>query len=249
MGSLVWVGFIAFFFVALAVGVRLIALWTRTRELPELLIGIGVLGIGPVGFGAVVAAGSLWETRPALAEALSVVGVLAVMSGVFAKCVFNWRVYHPRSGLVKGIVALVGLTLAALFGYRLVAAGFGPRNPSNPEQLAQSGVQAACLLWGAAEAFRYWVMMRRRTRVGLADPVVANRFLCWGIGAGAAGLGTAIGTVASVITGAASMEMPWVVASSSAHGFVAAVAIFFAFLPPGWYVETLRAGTGAAPAA
>ena len=56
MGGLVWVGFIAFFVVALVVGVRVLMLARRTRELPELLMGIGVLGIGPVGFGLQVAA-------------------------------------------------------------------------------------------------------------------------------------------------------------------------------------------------
>ena len=39
--------------------------------------------------------------------------------------------------------------------------------------------------------------------------------------------------------------MPWVVASSSFHGFVAAVAIFLAFVPPEAYRRMLerRAGT------
>jgi hypothetical protein len=49
--SFVWVGFAAFFVASLTAGVRLVMLWRRTRELPELLIGIGVLGIGPVGYG------------------------------------------------------------------------------------------------------------------------------------------------------------------------------------------------------
>ena len=40
---LIHVGFLAFFVVALVVGVRLVHLWWRTRQLPELLIGLGVL--------------------------------------------------------------------------------------------------------------------------------------------------------------------------------------------------------------
>ena len=244
MGSLVWVGFIAFFIVALATGVRLIALWFRTRELPELLIGIGVLGIGPVGFGALVAAASVSASQPGLGEVLSFFGVVAVIAGVFAKCLFNWQVYHPQSGFVKAIVGVVALTLAGVFLYRLLVVGFALRSPGSPEQLLQSGIQTACLLWGAIESLRYWVLMRRRARIGLADSVVTNRFLCWGIGAGAAGMGTGVGTVASVVAGLPTMEMSWVIVSSSAHGFVAAVAIFFAFLPPAWYVARLRAGEG-----
>ena len=43
-------------------------------------------------------------------------------------------------------------------------------------------------------------MMRRRLQIGLGDPVVANRFLLWGIGAGAAGLGSFIGVAAQIAT-------------------------------------------------
>ena len=36
--ALVWIGFVTFFVVALAVGVRLALLWKRTGEWPELMI-------------------------------------------------------------------------------------------------------------------------------------------------------------------------------------------------------------------
>jgi len=42
MNPLILVGFLTFFVVALTVGVRLLLLWGRTRQLPELLMGIGV---------------------------------------------------------------------------------------------------------------------------------------------------------------------------------------------------------------
>ena len=43
MDMLVLVGFLAFFFASLTVGIRLILLWTRTRELPELGIPFVIL--------------------------------------------------------------------------------------------------------------------------------------------------------------------------------------------------------------
>ena len=43
--QLVWIGFAAFFVVSLGVGARLLALARRTRQAPELLIGLAVLGI------------------------------------------------------------------------------------------------------------------------------------------------------------------------------------------------------------
>jgi hypothetical protein len=41
--------------------------------------------------------------------------------------------------------------------------------------------RTAAALGIAFESFRYWRMLRRRLRLGLADPVVTNRFLLWGI--------------------------------------------------------------------
>ena len=51
MEHLRWIGFGAFFASSLVVGVRLLLLARQTGKLPEFLIGIGVLGIGPFGYG------------------------------------------------------------------------------------------------------------------------------------------------------------------------------------------------------
>jgi hypothetical protein len=242
-------GFLAFFVVSLAVGIRLIRLWWRTRQLPELLIGIGVLGIGPVGFGSMMVGVALLERAAASAELAFAIGSVSAYFGVLAQCVFTWRVYHPDAAWVKGVVVLFGLGLAAVFVARLAATGFVPTPTPDATALAQSTLQVCCLLWASVEALRYWGLMRRRARLGLSDPVVCNRFLLWGIGAGAAGVGSAVGSVASFVIGIPSLQIPWVVASSSAHGFVAAVVMSLAFLPPPAYLRWLRAGAGSgAPA-
>ena len=102
MGSLVWLGFLAFFVASLSVGVRLVLLWRRTRQLPELLIGIGVLGIGPVGFGGIMLGsglstagvtdpGSLWGELP------FAVGSLAYSRGI-TNIVRVWLSVWQRAG-------------------------------------------------------------------------------------------------------------------------------------------------------
>ena len=83
--------------------------------------------------------------------------------------------------------------------------------------------------------------MRRRLRLGLADPVVTNLFFLWGIGAGAAGLGTAIGTIAQLVTGLTPTQMPWITLSSSLHGLTAAVALWLAFVPNQTYLQFIEA--------
>ena len=91
-----------------------------------------------------------------------------------------------------------------------------------------------------AEALLYWRKMRRRLRLGLADPVVTNRFFLWGLGAGAAGVGSAVGIGAQLATGLTPLEIPWVTLSSSLHGLTAAIAMWLAFLPTDGYRRFLR---------
>lgn len=240
MSPLVWVGFLAFFFVALAVGIRLLWLAHRTRELPELCIGIGVLGIGPVGFGAAVAALQLEAGAPGAAAGLAAVGLLGNAAGVCFKVVFNWRVYHADNTGLRWLVVAGVLTYGVIFVVNAVR-GFPAQPPVDVYYYARILPQVAALLWGAFEALRYWGLMRRRLRIGLADPVVTNRLLLWGIGAFSAGFGTLVGVVAQVFLGVSSAETPWVMASSSAHGFVAAVAMGLAFVPPRAYTRWVAA--------
>jgi hypothetical protein len=240
MSSLVWVGFVAFFVVALVVGVRLLSLARRTREMPELLMGIGVLGIGPVGFGFMVGAQFTADRSLELQSVLQAIGMFAVALGALAKYTFNWRVYHPNSKLAGAVVLCAGSFLFVSTLHVGFVSGFAPSTELTPEALTRSALQIGCLLWGSMESLRYWTKMRRRLQLGLADPVVTNRFLMWAIGAGAAGMGTAVGTVAQLVTGKTSMSVGWVMASSSAHGLVAAIAIALAFIPPTAYRQWIQ---------
>jgi hypothetical protein len=250
MGALVWLGFLAFFFASLTVGIRLILLWTRTRELPELLIGLGVLGIGPVGFGCqrvgqVILNNARAESPeagfPTAASWLIIIGGATAVLGVACKLVFNGRVYHADSSWVqRGVIAGV-VSVFALLAYR-IATGDTPAAGTTLLGNVQSFAQIGVLLWGSAEALVYWRRMKRRSLIGLADPAVTNRFLLWGIGAGAAGLGSLIGTITALVVGQGSAEIPWVVMSSSLHGLVAAIALSLAFVPPAGYLRWVRRG-------
>jgi hypothetical protein len=239
MSNLIWVGFVAFFVVALVVGVRLLLLARRTRELPELLMGVGVLGIGPVGFGFMVAAQQA-GSNAALQTGLLGIGTFAVAAGALAKYIFNWRVYHPDSLISGAIVVAAGLFLFGSSVQAGFATGFAPEAEVSVQYLIRSSLQIGCLLWGSVESLLYWRKMRLRMGLGLADPVVTNRFLMWAIGAGAAGLGSAVGTVTQIVTGQNSMAVGWVMASSSLHGLVAAIAIGLAFIPPAAYLRWIR---------
>jgi hypothetical protein len=247
---LVLPGLILFAVVSTWVGLRLVLLWWSTRQLPELLIGVGVLGIGPLGFGASAAAGFLATSSPGLAHGLALWGAFAATAGIASKFLFNWRVYHPSEAWAAR-VANTGMAVVAVTLVASIFVGGVEDGMEIPRWYLTRGIfQAGCLLWGASEAILYWDKMRRRERLGLADPTVTNRFLLWGIAAGAAGLGTSIGVTFQMATGIASAEVPALLLSSSLHGLVAAIAMWLAFVPPNAYTRWIRAQSSApAPSA
>ena len=235
-------GFVAFFFVALWVGVRLLAQWGRTRELPELLLGLGVLGIGPVGFGFLLLAAAAGANDPRAPSVLAGISAVAVGGGASSKAIFNWKIYHPtsRAAAAVAFAAIAGLAVAVVAdGF---TTGFAPGSWMKPGWiLVRQAVQIAVLLWGAAEALVWWRRMRRRVSVGLGDPLVASRFLLWGIGAGMAGFGSLFGTVIGVIEGRGMNELPELTVMLSLFGMVSAVALWLAFATPQWFKQRVQA--------
>ena len=247
--SFVGIGFLAFFIASSVVGVRLMLLWRRTRELPELLIGLGVLGIGPVGFGFMTVGELCVTSAPGAARVLIGTGLAAMSVGAGAKYVFNWRVYHPESRWLRALVTLAGVGLALCLAWEWRTTGFRTLISPGASYFLRISLQVGCLMWGSCEALNYWSRMRRRMRLGLADPVVANRFFLWGFGAGAAGVGSAIGGAVQWWTQLPPTELPWVMLSSSLHGLAAAVAMWLAFVPNAAYTRMIRARAARTPAA
>jgi hypothetical protein len=235
-------GFLAFFVVSMWVGIRLLLLWSRTRQTPELLMGIGVLGIGPLGFGIAMAAFLSAQTSPTLAKFLVAIASTTVATGVGAKYVFNWLIYHPRSRVAKGVAfAAIGVLAVSIVGDGLTNR-FAPEAWQKPgfPQLRQFA-QVGALFWGSAEAFGWYRRMQRRVAIGLGDALVANRFLLWSVGAGAAGLGSAIGTVIGLLAGRPMTDMPALTLALSLFGLASASALWLAFVPPAHYVAWIRA--------
>ncbi len=157
-------------------------------------------------------------------------------SSKYLSCIFVRSFSTPGENHPPGPGIQPGNILSHLF-----TSGFRNQYAQSLGNLGRTTLLVGCLLWGSAEALVYWRKMRRRLRLGLADPVVTNRFFLWGLGAGAAGLGTAIGMVAQLVTGLPPLQMPWITLSSSLHGLTAAVALWLAFVPNQAYLRFIEA--------
>jgi hypothetical protein len=250
MQAIIAIGFGAFFVSSLAIGIRLVWLARRNRGLPELLIGLGILGIGPAGFALMVFAMLFGGERPGVAFAALATAQLAIAGGAVSAYVFTWRVFRPGSGWARAVVVAAAALFAVSFLGRLAGGGFTLPLRLDPWMHLSSTNVIVCLLWGAFESLRYYGLMRRRARLGLADPVLANRFLLWGLGIGAAGVGSLIGNVAMMVTGSAMAQLDGVTLSNSLFGLASAVHMWIAFLPPAAYRRWIegRARSSAAPA-
>lgn len=231
--------------VAFVVGLRLLVMARRTRGLPELTLGLALFLIVGVGYPLTLAARVvLLGQSPGIAgRVLLPLGGALMNVGWAAIWVFTWRVFRPEATwarvLASGAIAAL-LLLAGVTGSRAIAV----EDPSVLVRPHVSGnltllLALASYVWTAAESLRYWALLRRRLALGLADPVVTNRFLLWGLVSVFSFLslvGPTLGNLAGIdVAENAVMRLTTAVA-----GLVCSAALALAFTPPAAYTRWVR---------
>lgn len=232
------------------VAVRLLLLARRTRQEPERLLGAAILCAAVLGYGVLIANLLVRGARPG-AEApmlgvfLSGAGRTLHDLGVTLFLVFVVRVFRPRELWAK---ALAGAMLALLWGglgwgalhgafrYELEAVG-------RPAWWCEYAVIWTYALWSMGESYRYWGVMRRRAAIGLADPVVANRFFLWGTASLFTALATWTASIPYAYVGDAEGTLaitPAVRVATAIAGIGSVSCSLFAFLPPAWYTRRIE---------
>lgn len=165
-------------------GVRLLMLSRRTGMLPELLLGIAFLCGGTLGaMLEVVAQQGAEALGPQMSGRLLMSGKLAGGVGLGVYNFFVWRVFRPDEGWAGALFfAVLAVTAVAFAGF--AASGtFATGVVDGRWFWLEFAARVVSPAWLAFESFRYYGAMRRRVALGLADPLVANRFLLWGAGA------------------------------------------------------------------
>jgi hypothetical protein len=139
-------------------------------------------------------------------------------------------------------VAAIGLP-ACLVG---AARGLAAAPPETLSVTATGGWLLLChvgyggaFVWSAAEGIAHYRRARLRLTIGLADPVVANRFLLFAI-YGIACTGISIANAAAVVLEVNIATSLVVVLPSAVLSLVAAAAMFLAILPPAWFLTRVR---------
>lgn len=174
------------FVLAGVVGVRLLRMPSEGRFSPERLLG-WYLTLGIVAGGLLVSAAyGIWSSQ-GRAESTGALTALHAAAQLFLAigyaCVigFTWRTFHRDAAWARwSFVALTSLLVASLVG-RAGFEGFAIQVDPGAFHWLAYVVRIVGLVWMGGAAFYYWRQMRRRLALGLADPMVVNRFALWGL--------------------------------------------------------------------
>jgi hypothetical protein len=238
-----------FVFASTVVATRLLLLARRTRQKPELFLGLGLLGTAVLGYGVLIAAAILRGAEQAHAVApldrtLQACGQLLHTAGVTMIVVFVRSTFRPTERWAKALAALlIGALWGGLIGWELTN-GFYQVGRGNAFWWLEYAAVWSYPLWMMVESYRYYALMRRRQAIGLADPMVTNRFLLWGT----ASLGTALATWTSSV-GFFLPQNPDVVAvwepilqiATATFGVATVTLYYLTFFPPSWYRQRIVA--------
>lgn len=223
------IGMAAFILASLLVGARLLLMARRTRQLPELAIGLAFFLAGGLGY---VCNFLSSQKADALGDAAGWVGALGLLSinvGVGGLWIFTWRVFHRESVAARTVVYVALAALAASFVGHYASNGLGPRSFEGGWFWLGFPVRSLGFGWTGFEALRYYGLMRRRARLGLADAQVTHRILMWGLGASAIFVSFSVTGVSLVLGSGPFSLLPSTVLS--VLGLTTAVLIWRAFFP------------------
>lgn len=170
----------------LIVGARLLRAGNTSTSLPELSLGVYfVFSAFLSSIPQIVVYGSLGQeaislsattVRTCLASAVFLMSVGAV--GIY---LFTWRAFQPDRVWAAALVAAGCVCLFGGWILEAVTDGFALTIlPGSGHWIAWAG-RTGAMLWVAIESFRYYAAQRKRLRLGLSDPILANRFLLWAI--------------------------------------------------------------------
>lgn len=168
------------------VGVRLVRLGGSDDGGAVRLLGLYFLFHGALATGLSVATYLGWSsaamTLPdAAARALNAGFFVFSTIGLTCLLLFVQRTFRPASPAARSLVAGLAMLMAVSAAALGASEGFEVRVLNGPAYWVHFVARIACWSWVAFESFRYWQLQRRRLALGLADPVVTNRFLLWGL--------------------------------------------------------------------
>jgi hypothetical protein len=232
-----------FFGTAMVVAVRLLLLARRTRQIPELSLGIGLVLMSVVGL-PLAALGRLPSTvGTPMGNAVFALGLSSACIGIALLFVFTASVFHSGRRSARSAVVVAALVMATIDLGLLQAASQGSTLAeilphTRPWGIGVIAMVVVAFTWTGFESLGYYRQLRRRRAVGLADAVVTNRFLLWGI-AGWTAVVLCGSNVGFLLAGKAILVEPLALYTMALCGAVMSATWYLTFFPPAFYVRLI----------
>lgn len=235
------IGYLAFVAACAAVAVRLTLAGVRRKAFPELALGLGFLFSGCLGFLLMIAPMLVPEMGADARATTAITGHAIANIGFLGLYAFNTVVFAPGRPLAVAASGVGCLVLAVAVVGGAVAGAGTLQQLDSPWYWCNFAGHAGAFLWSAVAGLQEHAQARRRLALGLADPVVTNRFLLWGLfGVCATTLLVVgmLGTWLAEVPGQPPLPLALLV---SGLGIGAATCMWLAFFPPQAYLRRLRA--------
>jgi hypothetical protein len=225
------IGYTAYILASLFLGTRLVLLWRRTREWPELTIGGAFLLGGVLGHVAwlAVAIAGISGAAPETIKSIATLGLTVTVLGSLSSGTGTAMIFRSTELWARGFLTCVALALFA----GLAAYVRGPIRGTSMTFWWTLAATSLLYLWGAIEAISVGRILQKRARLGMAEPLVANRTLMWGYSGATVVLTIAISFGARVVYGP--VAPAWTAILSSASLLIGAGTIWLGFFPPAAY--------------
>jgi hypothetical protein len=222
------------------VGLRLIFLARRTRQAPELLVGLGLFLVGGWWSPLVAVGRQATGLSDGARAALVCAGGVTAIAGMLCLALFTYRVFRPGTTWAKALVATMGLALIGVFVAQTFGSGWGAfaRSETGWWRLA-TWIGVTDYFWANAESWRQYWMLSRRQRLGLADPIVTDRLRLWSLALSTAVAASILLAVCQTMgIGVAGTQIGLL--TTVVVALISATCLWLAFLPPASYLARVR---------
>ncbi len=176
MSSPWFIPFLCFVAAGLVIGVRM---WTGARRsggTAEMAFAAFALCLAMGVCTVMLAVAAQGEFNRGMTRGLSILGSLLVIAAIVILYIGGWRFYRPTSRMAQ-LFALAGTGITLAMGFEILRLGLlvDPGDGSGPMTTALLSLLGGLVWWGI-ESFLYHEKLKRRVRLGLSDPLVAERF-------------------------------------------------------------------------
>ena len=225
---IVLAGYAAFILASFVLGIRLLRLWTRTRQLPELATGTAFLLGGAVGYVCWLVLSVLDanpDTSLTLRKGIILLGLACSCIGGVTYGLGTAQIFRAGQRWPYALIGLLGAGMLAAW----TAVAVMPYDDGSFNFWYALLCCGGLYLWGAIESFTLAQKLDRRARLGMAEPMIVNRTVQWGIAAAMISCMIGVSFTGRLVYGLPGPE--WLRTLTACMGVLAAVAIYLGFFP------------------